>query len=507
MVGLNRCVIRISLFTFILAGMALLAHPAVALNRPMAVTSSYLPLVGRGRPPACGEIIYNTTWRAAENPIQVICDTTVVSGVTLTIEPGVTVRFSGVDIDLIISGSLQAIGSDLAPIYFQPLNGAQAGCWGRVEFLTGSSGILDHAILEYGGSQDSLLYIASDTVQVLNSVVKDSANTGIFIQEASPLISATQILSNTGSDHGGGMYNNGGEPSIRNNTFISNTANYGGGMYNDTGWPIIANNTFSGNVAYTDGGGLMNINGSPTIQENTFADNRAHNFGGALYNSGESNPTIWHNTFSKNSAFSNGGGMYTNRGSPLIWGNTFSQNSATSGGGLFISSNSAIVQNNIFDGNQATYGGGLWLGDFIYTGGRIEFNTFFGNTGSATGGGLYVNSGDYTDPPIQSNIMINNTAGEGGGIYVVGVITQLAYNDVWENTGGNYSGAGPGAHDISSNPRLVDPANGDFHLTAGSPCINKANPRSFPQWDFEGDLRPNGAAPDIGADEYYPHMK
>ena len=62
----------------------------------------------------------------------------------------------------------------------------------------------------------------------------------------------------------------------------------------------------------------------------------------------------------------------------------------------------------------------------------------------------------------------------------------------------------PGAHDISADPLLVDPAHGDFHLSPGSPCIDAGDPVHYPGTDFEGDPRPQGPAPDIGADEYYP---
>jgi hypothetical protein len=66
---------------------------------------------------------------------------------------------------------------------------------------------------------------------------------------------------------------------------------------------------------------------------------------------------------------------------------------------------------------------------------------------------------------------------------------------VWNNTGGDYGNAIPGAHDISADPRLVDPANGDFHLSADSPCIDAGDPVNYPLTDFEGDLRPQGLAP------------
>jgi hypothetical protein len=78
----------------------------------------------------------------------------------------------------------------------------------------------------------------------------------------------------------------------------------------------------------------------------------------------------------------------------------------------------------------------------------------------------------------------------------------LDYNDVWNNTGGDYFDVTPGPHDISADPLLVDPTNGDYHLAPGSPCIDAGDPLNYPPTDFEGDPRPNGVAPDIGVDEF-----
>jgi len=97
---------------------------------------------------------------------------------------------------------------------------------------------------------------------------------------------------------------------------------------------------------------------------------------------------------------------------------------------------------------------------------------------------------------------VNN---HGGGIFRYYAATPtLDYNDVWNNEGGNYAYIDPGAHDISADPLLVDPAHGDFHLIPGSPCIDAGDPVHYPAIDFEGDPRPLGSAPDIGADEFYP---
>ncbi len=61
---------------------------------------------------------------------------------------------------------------------------------------------------------------------------------------------------------------------------------------------------------------------------------------------------------------------------------------------------------------------------------------------------------------------------------------------------------------ISNNPLLIDPANGDYHLQAGSPLIdNGTDPIGWYEgdladYDFEGDARPAGVNWDIGVDEF-----
>jgi hypothetical protein len=442
-----------------------------------ALANTYLPFMQRSMCTEVPEVV--TTWTVTDSPIRVSCHAIIPSGVTLTIEAGVSVLFEDYA-SLEIYGTLQAVGSEYAPIYFQPLKNNTPGSWGHVAFMPGSSGVLDHALLEYGGDYGGLVYIASDQVQVLNSVVQYSTDMGIIIEAASPLISGTQILSNTGSVYGGGLYNDTGSPTIQNNTFIGNLAAYGGGLYNSTGSPIIQNNIFSGNSVSSYGGGLYNEIGNPIIQDNTFISNTINGPGGGLFNAFGSS-IIQNNTFVGNSA-NEGGGLYTQFGNPVIQNNIFNHNTAASGGGLYTGLGDPVIQNNIFYSNLAIGGGG----DPLIGG----------------GGGIY---NLFGSPFIRSNILVSNTASSaGGGIYDYfdGESPTLGYNDVWNNTGGDYSGVTPGAHDISADPLLVDPTNGDFHLSSGSPCIDAGDPVNYPATDFEGDPRPMGLAPDIGADEF-----
>jgi len=59
-----------------------------------------------------------------------------------------------------------------------------------------------------------------------------------------------------------------------------------------------------------------------------------------------------------------------------------------------------------------------------------------------------------------------------------------------------------GTHNISLDPLFVDPADDDYHLRAGSPCIDAGTDAGVTT-DIDGDPRPIGVRVDIGADEYH----
>ena len=45
---------------------------------------------------------------------------------------------------------------------------------------------------------------------------------------------------------------------------------------------------------------------------------------------------------------------------------------------------------------------------------------------------------------------------------------------------------------------------GDYHILDPSPAIDNASATYAPADDIDGDIRPQGAADDMGADEYTP---
>jgi len=224
------------------------------------------------------------------------------------------------------------------------------------------------------------------------------------------------------------------------------------------------------------------------------------------------------NIISQNIADERGGGIFLNSGASQIIDNKVQYNSAETlgGGGVFIwFGRSTIIGNEITENQAPTHGGGLNIyntsmssltNNLIYSnssgqrgGGviankaevQIFNNTITDNTADDTGGGIaFVTNSNIS---FKNNIVANNTR---RGIFSDGTSQVLiTYNDVWNNTGGNYDGLSPGYGDISEDPLFIGGVPFDYHLSPGSPCIDAGDPADTPP--------PGGGARiDMGAFEF-----
>ena len=180
---------------------------------------------------------------------------------------------------------------------------------------------------------------------------------------------------------------------------------------------------------------------------------------------------------------------------------------ALSGGGIDGNGTHATIENNVITGNSAaSTGGGLGNCD-----GTIQNNRIWGNIAreGGHGGGLHGCDGSIRNNTIHSNEAMTEWDfdltqwGYGGGLYnCSGEITNCL---VWGNKAEHspqlgrcvtpsysciedWSGdSGPG--NIVSDPQLVDPDNGDFHLLPSSPCIDAGGYIEDLARDFEGHPR------------------
>ncbi len=151
------------------------------------------------------------------------------------------------------------------------------------------------------------------------------------------------------------------------NEFV--THNHGGGMYNAGGSPTVINCTFVGNYALMAGGGMSNewgLNGlgsSPTIVNCVFSGNESGAYAGAIYNAGEFtadvNPVLINCSIVGNTAYF-GGGVYSGAYSVPTLVNCTLWNNSDAGGtdeGAQIQCNSVNVNYSCIQGLSGALGG------------------------------------------------------------------------------------------------------------------------------------------------------
>jgi hypothetical protein len=208
-----------------------------------------------------------------------------------------------------------------------------------------------------------------------------------------------------------------------------------------------------------------------------------------------------------------------------ILSNTASLGYKGNGGGTYFFEVTATLDGDVLLANVATFDA-AWTqnGDGIYhsrhaftmTNGIVARSGFAGGAGN--GEGLLLLGLQPLNVTLVNSTIVSNTDGgiECVGSEMTGTLANLilwgneddldcstldlAYSDV-EDTGDT----GPGV--IHQDPLFVDAADDDYHLQAGSPCIDAgATPLTYtfvPGDDWDGDLRPGGNGYDMGADEHW----
>ncbi len=107
---------------------------------------------------------------------------------------------------------------------------------------------------------------------------------------------------------------------------------------------------------------------------------------------------------------------------------------------------------------------------------------------NSTGIAVFGNS----NPVVKNNIIANNPWR--GLSAETGSAMQNTYNDVWGQYVDYFGEAQAGTGDISADPRFVGGQPFDYHLQAGSPCINTGDPASSKD--------PDGTTTGMGAYRY-----
>lgn len=137
-------------------------------------------------------------------------------------------------------------------------------------------------------------------------------------------------------------------------------------------------------------------------------------------------------------------------------------------------------------------------------GSNIIHNTFVANSFSGTssylvGAVAIANGSSSYDWVVANNIVTSNYY----GIDLYGTpVATMKNNLVWGNTTDYINDASADGSDVSADPLFEKATEGNYKLTAISPCIDAGTGTNTVVVDGEGESRPQGAGYDIGMDEY-----
>jgi hypothetical protein len=412
-----------------------------------------------------GLISSNTTWSASGNPYNVTGNVMVNAGVTLTIEPGVNVRFDKLK-SFQINGALIARGTANNNITFTSAAASPApGDWGYLFFsdvstdavfdLLGnyiSGSVLEYCVIEYAGSGTNSLgavQLTSSYPFINYCTIRKNNISGIY---AGGLTETLKITNNIISDNtrycldqdgGGGIFISGGTVTISNNTISNNSITYhgvGGGIFAKDGKQIITNNTFTNNSAAYDGGAMYIQSGAQSvISHNTIIGNTAQGTGG-IY-------TLWGTAvITDNIIYNNTGGMVIYYGGATINNNIITGNKTDGGGsGIHIRGAAATISNNVISNNTVGSnpyyqygGGGILLGEY-YTGMSVIItkNSIVSNTAeneSAVDYNISYN-GSFNEN-FNYNTIAGNKSTSSDTTYTIRMsyLPPVHYNNIFNNT-------------------------------------------------------------------------
>jgi hypothetical protein len=192
-------------------------------------------------------------------------------------------------------------------------------------------------------------------------------------------------------------------------------------------------------------------------------------------------------------------------------------------GGISALLSMLVIENCRLVGNHASISGGGLRVDHSDV--RLVNTVVGSNQADLNDGAMHIMSSVSIPGPASSvwitNSTIVNNAALGGrhGVYSV-LSTCSVYNSIlWGHESEDLQGDGisatysdiemgfAGDGNISAEPRLVDPANNDYHLGSESPCVDAGNNVGAPQADYDGISRPidgdgdGSAIVDMGAAE------
>lgn len=494
-----------------------------------------------------GTLTGSGEWKnwASNAPYVLTADSSVASGVTLTIEAGTTVKAQSSR--FLVYGTLLADGSS-SPIGFtsyrdDTLGGDSdgdsstpaAGDWHGI-YLSPDSGqsVLANCAIRYAGA-NNLGYIHSAYRM-----------TSLYVDTCSPVISNCAIAYSAG--HGIELFSS--SANLTGCSFMDAANGYYALVFNTLDcFPTMSGNSAAGQGypgISIPGGGMgvsgtwmrpgtnfpYYLNGDVTVGDQTtlyiapgvtlLTDNKGFYVNGTLSAVGSPALPIRFDSRKASPAPGDwkgiylGGGAGASRLNFCIIANAGANNLGYFSSGyrqtaIYVDGSapelaSLEIRNSLVHGIMFAGSSGSLINSLVASNqgdGIVSFNggtpQFINNTIVNSGGsGVHCYAGS---PAIVNSVITFNQTGilnerDAGA--------ASRYNCVSGNSSANYNGLSAGAGDISSSPNFAGAAAGNYRLISSSPAINAGNNGNCqPTWmDLDGNLRVSNGTVDMGAYEY-----
>ena len=385
---------------------------------------------------------------------------------------------------------------------------------------------ISHNTAQRGGG----LHLTESSVKLgENDVISNSADWdggGLYVLKGTTTLFENMIAGNVSQNGGGVNIQRSDFAALRDNTVVGNrTSHTGAGLHIDQSTVTLTGNEVTSNTAGEDGGGLSLDVSTALVVQSTFQDNRAGEYGGGICVRDSDGVTVTDSLILGNTSLEDGGGLHLDTSDVTLSDSLIKNNAANDdGGGLYIfRARAATIRNSEFVWNTAQDKGGaihLREGDLSLFNGILAANTAHRGSGVYldNASGLLVhatlarNEGQSGICLIgQSTAALTNTilASHTVGIDVTGESTATLAATLWgkgawanqEDWGGE-GAVQAGSRNHWDNPVFKAPDAGDYRIGPGSGALDRGLSTGISS-DIDGDPRPLGPAPDLGADEIW----